>query len=439
MAGKKYLFTPGPTPVPPEVLAALGEPIVHHREPRLQAVYERCLTRLREVCRTERDVLLFTASGTGAFESAVANLVSPGDPHLVVSAGNFGERWADMIGGYGAEVDHLRYEWGETPDPGGRRARLARARGESRLGRPLRDVDRRRQRHPGVRRRREGGRRARRRRRGLEPRRGALRDRRVGPRRRRLRLAEGADDAAGPRPRARSRRPRSPRRDRRRASTSTGSGRARRRRSSTRRSRRPSRSSPRSTSRSGSCSRRASKPRSTGTSASAAPAAPASKAMGLELFSPDEDRSAVVTAVRAPEGIELRRRRAKACATASGSRSRTGRARLKGKIFRIGHIGWFDVFDITTQLAAVELVLADLGAEIERGVARDRGARGVRAAPVAAPADRVTARVLVRESIADAGVELLRDALRRRRRRATRISPRSSAATTRSSSARRRS
>ena len=80
--------------MPPQVVAALAEPIVHHRAPEFRPVYERCLTRLREVCRTEQDVLLFTASGMGAFESAVANLVSPGNPHLVVSAGNFGERWA---------------------------------------------------------------------------------------------------------------------------------------------------------------------------------------------------------------------------------------------------------------------------------------------------------------------------------------------------------
>src|SRR5438132_448252 len=82
---KRYLFTPGPTPVPPEVLAAVGAPVVHHRSPDFLPVYERVLTRLREVYRTENDVLLFGASGTGAFESAVANLVSPGEPHLVVS------------------------------------------------------------------------------------------------------------------------------------------------------------------------------------------------------------------------------------------------------------------------------------------------------------------------------------------------------------------
>src|SRR5919202_4527614 len=110
-------MTPGPTPVPPQVLAAMAEPVVHHRSPDFRPIYERCLARLRDVCRTESDVLLFAASGTGAFESAVANLVSPGERHLVVSSGNFGERWAAMVGGYGAELVHLRYEWGETPEP----------------------------------------------------------------------------------------------------------------------------------------------------------------------------------------------------------------------------------------------------------------------------------------------------------------------------------
>jgi serine---pyruvate transaminase len=90
--------------------------------------------------------------------------------------------------------------------------------------------------------------------------------------------------------------------------------------------------------------------------------------MGLELFSPDDDTAAVVTAVRAPDGIDgddllmhLRDRH--------GVTLAPGQAHLKGKIFRIGHIGWFDVFDIATALAAVELSLTELGAEIERGVA----------------------------------------------------------------------
>jgi aspartate aminotransferase-like enzyme len=93
--------------------------------------------------------------------------------------------------------------------------------------------------------------------------------------------------------------------------------------------------------------------------------------MGLELFSPDDERSAVVTAVRAPEGVD-------GTEVVSSLRDRfgitiaNGQGDLKGKIFRIGHIGWFDVFDITTALAAVELTLADAGAEIERGVAVTR-------------------------------------------------------------------
>ena len=120
----EIIMAPGPTPVPPEVLAAVGAPVIHHRSPEFLPVYERVLTRLREVCRTENDVLLFGASGTGAFESAVANLVSPGEPHLVVSAGSFGERWVAMTTAFGADVDALRYAWGETPDPDDLRARL---------------------------------------------------------------------------------------------------------------------------------------------------------------------------------------------------------------------------------------------------------------------------------------------------------------------------
>ena len=121
---KRYLFTPGPTPVPPEVLAAVGAPVIHHRSPEFLPVYERVLGRLREVCRTENDVLLFGSSGTGAFESAVANLVSPGEPHLVISAGSFGERWVAMTTAYGADVDVLRYAWGETPEADDLRERL---------------------------------------------------------------------------------------------------------------------------------------------------------------------------------------------------------------------------------------------------------------------------------------------------------------------------
>jgi aspartate aminotransferase-like enzyme len=92
------------------------------------------------------------------------------------------------------------------------------------------------------------------------------------------------------------------------------------------------------------------------------------RAMGLELFSPDDDRSAVVTAAHAPEGVNADDV-VKALRDKWGITIASGQGDWKGKIFRLGHIGFFDVFDVTTALAAVELVLAELGADIERGVA----------------------------------------------------------------------
>jgi aspartate aminotransferase-like enzyme len=124
MPEKRYLVTPGPTPVPPEVLAATALPMIHHRSADFRETLARVLERLAEVYRTENDVLLFTSAGTAAMESAVANLCSPGDRVLVVSHGYFGERWAAIAQGYGLEVDHLRYEWGETPSPDEVGARL---------------------------------------------------------------------------------------------------------------------------------------------------------------------------------------------------------------------------------------------------------------------------------------------------------------------------
>src|ERR671910_3634287 len=115
MPEKRYLVTPGPTPVPPEVLAATAAPMIHHRTPEFRTILARVLEQLQQVFRTERDVVLFTSAGTGAMESAVANLCSPGDGVLVVSHGYFGERWAAIAHGYGCDVVHLRYPWGEAP------------------------------------------------------------------------------------------------------------------------------------------------------------------------------------------------------------------------------------------------------------------------------------------------------------------------------------
>jgi aspartate aminotransferase-like enzyme len=370
MAQKRYLFTPGPTPVPPQVLAALAEPVLHHRAPDFREVYARVLGRLQEVHRTAGDVLLFTCSGTGAFESAIVNLCSPGERVLAVSAGSFGERWATMARAYGCEVEALRYAWGETPSADDLRAKLAAVEpvslvflvhsetstgvvadiqslaavakdagalvvvdAVSSLGAvPLEQDDW-----------------------GLDVVVSGSQKALMTP----PGLATAAVSAAGWDQVARSTLPsfyfdwertRTAQQKLDSAFTPAVSlivaldvalglllesgledaferhvrlGRACR---------------------------------------------AGIKAMGLELFSPDEDRSAVVTAARMPDGLDsseltlaLRERHG---VTIAG-----GQGQLKDVIFRIGHIGWYDEFDIATALNAVELVLHELGAPIERGVA----------------------------------------------------------------------
>ena len=130
MTRPQKLLTPGPTSVPPAVLVALAEPVLHHRSPDFAEVFALAQERLRAVFRTEREVLVFTASGTGAFESALVNLLSPGERVLAVSHGEFGERWQKMAAALGCDVAPLRYDWGGTPSPDELRAALA----ESRAG-----------------------------------------------------------------------------------------------------------------------------------------------------------------------------------------------------------------------------------------------------------------------------------------------------------------
>src|SRR6478735_3176128 len=115
MPQKRYLLTPGPTPVPPEVLAALAEPVIHHRSPDFKTVFQGAHARLQDVFRTKNDVLMFTSSGTGAYESAFVNLLSPGEKALVVSHGEFGSRWQKLGAAVGAEVVPLTYDWGQAP------------------------------------------------------------------------------------------------------------------------------------------------------------------------------------------------------------------------------------------------------------------------------------------------------------------------------------
>jgi aspartate aminotransferase-like enzyme len=114
---KYHLLAPGPTPIPPEVLQAMARPILHHRTPQFEALFGRVRAGLAELLDTPGEVLVLPASGTGAMEAAVVNLCSPGDEVLVVRCGKFGERWADIARAFGLTVHALDAPYGETVAP----------------------------------------------------------------------------------------------------------------------------------------------------------------------------------------------------------------------------------------------------------------------------------------------------------------------------------
>ena len=365
-------MAPGPTPVPPEVLAAGAQPVLHHRGPDFRAVMLRTLGRLQEVCRTKNDVLLFTASGSAAFESAVVNLLSPGERVLAVMAGEFGERWAALASAYGADVHELRYAWGETPRAEDVRIRLDESdakvvfvvHSETSTG-VVSDVQAVAQAAHDA---------------------GALvvvdavsslgavpletdawdLDVVVAGSQKALMTPPGlslvtVSQAAWERSQSAA----MPRFyfdwERMRVSLESGS----------------TPFTPAVTlvgsldvalgllleeGLEAAFARHASLGRACREGA---------KAMGLELFSPDEERSAIVTAILTPPGVDARELvlalRVRFGITVAG-----GHGELSSKMFRIGHIGYYDVLDITTVLAAVEALLVEGGADIERGAAAAR-------------------------------------------------------------------
>lgn len=114
---KKYLFSPGPTMLPPEVLLKMAEPIMHHREPEFEKIFSEIREGLKYLFQTKQEVLVFTSSGTGAMEGAVSNLLSKGDKALVVRGGKFGERWGEICKAYGIEFIPIDVEWGRAVEP----------------------------------------------------------------------------------------------------------------------------------------------------------------------------------------------------------------------------------------------------------------------------------------------------------------------------------
>ncbi|KPK97064.1 MAG: class V aminotransferase [Omnitrophica WOR_2 bacterium SM23_72] len=114
---KNYLLTPGPTPLPPQVCEALSRPIIHHRTPQFQAVLKEATEGLKVVFQTKNDVFILASSGTGAMEASVANLLSAGDTTLCIQGGKFGERWTEICQAYGVQTEVLDVVWGVSVDP----------------------------------------------------------------------------------------------------------------------------------------------------------------------------------------------------------------------------------------------------------------------------------------------------------------------------------
>src|SRR5687768_16193222 len=107
-------MSPGPTPVPPQVLQAQGSPLVYHRGPAYGELLREVAEGIKRIMRTDSDVFVFASSGTGGLESAVANLFSPGDRVVVPVAGYFGERFAKIADVYRLDVRRVEYEWGQA-------------------------------------------------------------------------------------------------------------------------------------------------------------------------------------------------------------------------------------------------------------------------------------------------------------------------------------
>ncbi len=111
---KNRLFTPGPTPLLPAAQNAMAAFTAHHRTADFRALFTRVLADMKDFIGTANDVLVIASSGTGVMEGSVSNLTSPGDKVLVLTAGKFGERWRDLTKAYGCNVDVLEKPYGET-------------------------------------------------------------------------------------------------------------------------------------------------------------------------------------------------------------------------------------------------------------------------------------------------------------------------------------
>ena len=114
---KTRLFTPGPTPVPENVMNQMARPILHHRTAEFSAIFAEASEILKELFQTKEDVYILASSGTGAMEAAVANHLNPGDEVLTIEGGKFGERWGELCEAYGVKATRRAVPWGKAFTP----------------------------------------------------------------------------------------------------------------------------------------------------------------------------------------------------------------------------------------------------------------------------------------------------------------------------------
>jgi serine---pyruvate transaminase len=114
---KKRLYTPGPTPVPESVMLTMAEPIIHHRHPEFQEILTSINENLKYLFQTAQGVMTLTSSGTGGMEASVCNLLSAGDTAIFVNGGKFGERWGEILTAYGVRAVELTKQWGTPASP----------------------------------------------------------------------------------------------------------------------------------------------------------------------------------------------------------------------------------------------------------------------------------------------------------------------------------
>jgi len=114
---KEYLFAPGPTPVPPEVLLEMARPMFHHRTERFREILESVVGKLQKILLTSGDIITMAGSGTAAMEAALSNTIPTGGKALIVEGGKFGERWVELAEAFGVEAKVLKAEWGTAVAP----------------------------------------------------------------------------------------------------------------------------------------------------------------------------------------------------------------------------------------------------------------------------------------------------------------------------------